>query len=27
MRVPGPYLHVANLQLVDGYQLQVPPAA
>jgi ATP-binding cassette subfamily B protein len=27
MRVTGPYLHVANLQLVDGYQLQVPPAA
>jgi len=27
MRVPGPYLHVANLQLVDGYQLQTPPAA
>jgi ATP-binding cassette subfamily B protein len=27
MRVSGPYLHVANLQLVDGYQLQIPPAA
>ena len=25
MRVPGPYLHVANLQLVDGRQLQSPP--
>ena len=27
MRVRGPYLHVANLQLVDGHQLQIPPAA
>ncbi|MBS0630773.1 MAG: ABC transporter ATP-binding protein [Verrucomicrobia bacterium] len=25
MRVPGPYLHVANLQLVDSAQLQQPP--
>jgi len=25
MRVPGPYLHVANLQLVDSAQLQTPP--
>jgi ATP-binding cassette subfamily B protein len=27
MRVPGPYLQVANLQLVDSYRLQIPPAA
>jgi ATP-binding cassette subfamily B protein len=28
MRVPGPYLHVANLQLVDSAKLQpVPPVA
>jgi ATP-binding cassette subfamily B protein len=27
MAVPGPYLHVANLQLVDGHRLQLPPAA
>ena len=26
MRVPGPYLHVANLQLVDGRKLQAPAA-
>ena len=24
IRVPGPYLHVANLQLVDGRELQNP---
>ena len=24
IRVPGPYLHVANLQLVDGRELQEP---
>jgi ATP-binding cassette subfamily B protein len=27
MRVPGPYLHVARLQLVDGRELQPPEAA
>jgi ATP-binding cassette subfamily B protein len=27
MKVTGPYLHVANLQLVDSRQLQSPPAA
>lgn len=26
MRVPGPYLHVASLQLVDGRELQAAPA-
>ena len=24
IKVPGPYLHVANLQLVDGRELQEP---
>jgi hypothetical protein len=24
IRVPGPYLHVANLQLVDSRELQEP---
>ncbi len=26
MRVPGPYMRVANLQLVDGREMQTPPA-